>query len=242
MKSVNPCIARRNDMVLEQIVRRGVHDIRVLEAMRKVAREAFVPEDLRELAYSDEPLPIGEGQTISQPYLVAAMTEALRLQGGENVLEIGTGSGYAAAVLAHIAREVHTIERIPALVSQARATLRRLGYHTVDVIEGDGTLGWPATAPYDAIVATAEGPRVPPSLRAQLKPGGRLVMPVADSRFGQLLVRLTRGDDSEDKMEDLEPVRFVPLIGAEGWSVTERSPIDDRCLERPARAPRRRYR
>ncbi len=233
MKSVDSYIARRNEMVLEQISRRGVTDARVLDAMRAVAREEFVPEDMRELAYTDQPLPIGEGQTISQPYIVAAMTEALLLRGGENVLEIGTGSGYAAAVLANIAREVHTIERIAVLADRARATLQRLGYGTVNVIVGDGTLGWPGAAPYDAIVITAEGPRVPPSLRAQLKPGGRLVMPLGKTPFDQVLVRLTRGDDGEDGMEELYPVRFVPLIGAEGWNATERSPLDGHHAEVP---------
>lgn len=226
MESVNPYTARRKLMVVEQIAARGVHDARVLDAMRTVAREEFVPEHLRDLTYSDRPLPIGEGQTISQPYIVAAMTEALALQGGENVLEIGTGSGYAAAVLAHIARAVHTIERIPALVQQARATLRRLGYDNVHVIEGDGTVGWPGAAPYDAIVVTAEGPRVPPTLRAQLKPGGRLVMPLSESEREQVLVRVTRSAANGDTTEKLYPVRFVPLIGIEGWSPAERSSFD----------------
>jgi protein-L-isoaspartate(D-aspartate) O-methyltransferase len=226
MRSASHYIARRNDMVLEQISGRGVHDAKVLDAMRRVAREEFVPEHLRDLAYADRPLPIGEGQTISQPYIVAAMTEALALHGGENVLEIGTGSGYAAAVLSFIAREVHTIERIPALAQQARTTLRHLGYDTVHVIEGDGTVGWPGAAPYDAIVVTAEGPRVPPTLLTQLKPGGRLVMPLSESNLEQVLVRVTRSRGDGDKTEKLYPVRFVPLIGVEGWSPDERSSID----------------
>lgn len=228
MEQADSYIAQRNEMVLDQIAGRGVSDVRVLDAMRAVAREEFVPEELREFAYTDRPLPIGEGQTISQPYIVAAMTEALLLQGGEKVLEIGTGSGYAAAVLAHIAGEVYTIERIPALASRARTTLERLNYRTVHVVEGDGTLGWRGAAPYDAIVVTAEGPCVPPSLRAQLKPGGRLVMPLAHSSFDQSLIRMTRGNNGEDRMEDLQPVRFVPLIGAEGWSETQRSAVDER--------------
>jgi len=217
MKSVNPYIGPRDRMIIEQLAAKGVRDERVLDAMRHVAREAFVPEELREAAYADQPLPLGEGQTISQPYIVGAMTEALGLEGGENVLEIGTGSGYAAAVLAHIARVVHSIERIPALARRARETLRRLGYDRVEVIEGDGSLGWRPAAPYDAIVATAEGPCIPPSLRAQLKPGGRLVMPIEDAACGQALVRLVRGTDGEDHVESIQPVRFVPLIGAEGW-------------------------
>lgn len=213
-------------MVRDQISARGIHDARVLEAMGKVAREEFVPAHLRDAAYYDEPLPIGEGQTISQPYIVAFMAEALRLQGAEKVLEIGTGSGYAAAVLSLAAGEVHTIERIPALALRARQTMQRLGYRTVHVIEGDGSLGWPAGAPYDAIVASAEGPRIPPALLAQLKPGGRLVMPIHDQESGQSLVRLTRAKDGADVTEKLLPVRFVPLIGAEGWSPDERSPSD----------------
>jgi protein-L-isoaspartate(D-aspartate) O-methyltransferase len=232
MKSIDPYMIRRNKMVVEQIAGRGVHDARVLDAMRSVPREAFVAEHLRDLAYADQPLPIGEGQTISQPYIVAAMTEALGLKGGEKVLEIGTGSGYAAAVLAQIAGEVHTIERIAQLAKQARATLRRLGYDRVHVIEGDGTIGWPGAAPYDAIVVTAEGPRIPPSLRAQLKAGGRLVMPLNENEREQFLVRLTAADGG--RLEKLYPVRFVPLIGREGWSLAERWPIDPTQSEEPA--------
>ena len=238
MKSVNPYIKPRNEMILDQLAACGVHDPKVIAAMQKVSREAFVPEHLLGAAYEDKPLPIGEDQTISQPYIVAAMTEALGLQGGENVLEVGTGSGYAAAVLAHIARHVHTIERIPALARQARATLKRLGYRTVDVIEGDGTLGWALAAPYDAIVVTAEGPRIPPSLRAQLKPGGRLVMPLNEGRPEQVLIRVTRLADDGDRLEKLYPVHFVPLIGAEGWSPSERSPVDDMQSATPSRRSR----
>lgn len=217
MRSVNPYIAPRDRMVLEQLAAKGVSDKRVLDAMRHVAREAFVPEELRDVAYSDRPLPIGEGQTISQPYIVGAMAEALGLKEDENVLEIGTGSGYAAAVLSHIVHAVHTIERIPVLARRARETLRRLGYDRVQVIEGDGSVGWAPAAPYDAIVASAEGPRIPPSLRAQLRPGGRLVMPVEDAKCGQVLVRMVRGNDGKDRVESIQPVRFVPMIGAEGW-------------------------
>lgn len=207
----------RDEMVEQQIFARGVRDPKVLAAMRKVPRHEFVPDDLRESAYEDGPLPIGEGQTISQPLIVAMMTEAARLNGGERVLEIGTGSGYGAAVLAEIADEVVTIECIEGLATHARATLERQGYRNVEVVVGDGTLGWSARAPYDAILVTAGGPYVPPSLRAQLKPGGRLVMPVGEQFYGQTLVRVTRGSDGEDRQEELSSVAFVPLIGAEGF-------------------------
>lgn len=220
-------------MVDEQVVARGVRDPRVLAAMRKVPRHEFVPEDLREAAYEDGPLPIGEGQTISQPLIVALMTEAAKLTGGERVLEIGTGSGYGAAVLAEIAGEVVTIECIEVLATNARATLDRLGYRNVEVLVGDGTLGWPAAAPYDAILVTAGGPYVPPSLRAQLEPGGRLVMPVGEQHFGQTLVRVTRGADGEDRQEDLNSVAFVPLIGAEGFEDATRRRFRRPDGERP---------
>jgi protein-L-isoaspartate(D-aspartate) O-methyltransferase len=222
----------RERMVREQIAARGVRDRAVLDAMRSVPREAFLPPKLAEFAYADTPLPIERGQTISQPYIVAVMAEALRLTPADRVLEIGTGSGYAAAVLAHVAGEVHTIERIARLANQARATLRRLGYDKVHVIEGDGTIGWSSAAPYDAIIVTAEGPRIPPSLRSQLKTGGRLVMPLTDDEREQFLVRLTA--EAGGRLEKLCPVRFVPLIGSEGWSPAERSPVEPAHWEEPA--------
>jgi protein-L-isoaspartate(D-aspartate) O-methyltransferase len=200
----------------------GVRDLQVLAVLRKVPRHEFVPASVRDAAYDDGPLPIGEGQTISQPFIVATMTEAAQLRGGERVLEIGTGSGYGAAVLAEIAQHVVSIERIASLAERARATLARLGYRNVDVVVGDGTLGWPAAAPYDAILVTAGGPFVPPSLRAQLRPGGRLVMPVGRELYGQTLVRVTRGDDGKDREEELSLVSFVPLIGAEGFEDASR--------------------
>jgi len=204
-------------MVEQQIAARGVGSKLVLDAMRRVPRELFVPERLRDLAYADGPLSIGEGQTISQPFIVALMVEALCLYGGEKVLEIGTGSGYAAAVLAEIAGQVYTIERIAQLAQKAETILAEIGYDNVHVIQGDGTLGWPQQAPYDAIVVTAGGPEVPESLKNQLKPGGRLVIPVGTDMYNQELLRVTRVSDSEFRSENLEYVRFVPLIGEEGW-------------------------
>lgn len=213
--------ARRCEMVDRDIAARGVRDPRVLAAMRAVPRERFVPEARRDEACADHPLPIGAGQTISQPYIVALMSEALQLRGHERVLEIGTGSGYAAAVLARLAAEVHSVERIPGLAEGARRVLAALGVANVQVHVGDGTLGWPAAAPYDAIVVTAAGPQLPPALRAQLAPGGRLVMPVGASHGWQDLLRLTRaagdGSDAPDRLERLCSVAFVPLLGAQGW-------------------------
>jgi len=207
----------RRQMVDRQIAARGVRSPRVLDAMRKVPREMFLPRDVREFAYEDAPLPIAAGQTISQPYIVAFMTEGLALDGGEKVLEIGTGSGYAAAVLAEVAGEVYTVERVEELAMQARSVLAKLHYDNVTVIHADGTLGLPEEAPFDAIVVTAGGPRVPETLKSQLKVGGRLVIPVgADKRF-QELVRVTRLSEDEYRTEDLADVRFVPLLGKEGW-------------------------
>jgi protein-L-isoaspartate(D-aspartate) O-methyltransferase len=207
----------RRRMVERQLADRGIVDPRVLAAMAKVPRERFVAAGQASLAYRDGPLPIGEGQTISQPYVVARMTEALALRPTDRVLEIGTGSGYAAAVLAEIAAEVYTIERIPVLAERARARLAELGYATVHVLTGDGTLGWPEHAPYDAIVATAGGPRAPQALLDQLAIGGRLVMPVGPDPYEQQLVRIVRASADGYEHEALEPVAFVPLIGAQGW-------------------------
>ena len=204
-------------MVEMQLVERGIKDARVLDAMRKVPRHRFVGKAYEGLAYEDMPLPIGEHQTISQPYMVAQMTEALQLKGGERVLEIGTGSGYAAAVLAEIAGEVYTIERIKPLADNARQTLADLGYENVRVIAADGTLGWRDAAPYEGIVVTAGGPRVPSSLKEQLQTGGRLVIPVEHEGGFQELIRVTRMGETQYRQDSLGYVRFVPLIGEEGW-------------------------
>lgn len=185
--------------------------------MESVPREAFVPERLHSRAYEDMPLPIGHGQTISQPYIVAVMTEALQLGGDERALEVGTGSGYGAAVLGEIVTEVYTLERHEDLAEEARRRLHQQGYDNVVVGCRDGTRGWPSKAPFDAIVVTAGGPEVPPSLREQLAVGGRLVIPVGRSSHTQRLVRVTRVADDEWEREDLAGVRFVPLVGAEGW-------------------------
>jgi protein-L-isoaspartate(D-aspartate) O-methyltransferase len=206
----------RDRMVSTQIEARGITDPLVLQAMRDVPRERFVPASMVDLAYDDCPLAIGQGQTISQPYIVAAMTAAAGLKPGARVLEIGTGSGYGAAILSRIAAEVYTVERVGVLATQSRERLAELGYASVHVREGDGSLGWPEHAPYDAILVTASGPRAPKALLQQLAVGGRLVMPVGAAR-AQRLVRVTRTEAHEYEYEDLENVAFVPLIGAEGW-------------------------
>ena len=208
--------AERGRMISTQLVARGITDPLVLQAMREVPRERFVPASMVDRAYHDGPLPIGHGQTISQPYIVAAMTAAARLKPGVRVLEIGTGSGYAAAVLSRIAAEVYTVERVGALAADASARLSRMGYANVHVREGDGTLGWPEHAPYDAILVTASGPQAPEALLEQLAVGGRLVMPVGVS-LAQRLVRVTRTEAEQYQYDDLEGVTFVPLIGAGGW-------------------------
>ena len=207
----------RERMVKRQIAGRGVKSEKVLDAMRKVPRERFLPKGQGVWAYDDNPLPIGDGQTISQPYVVAYMTEALSLEGGEKILEIGTGSGYAAAILAEIAAEVYTIERIEGLATMASRILDELGYANVHARYGDGTLGWPEQAPFDGIVVTAAGPEAPETLKQQLKIGGRLVIPVGESKWYQQVVRITRVAEAVFETEELLPVRFVPLIGEEGW-------------------------
>jgi protein-L-isoaspartate(D-aspartate) O-methyltransferase len=208
---------KRQVMVNRYIRARGIRDPRVLAALATVPREAFLPAALAEFAYEDHPLPIQAGQTSSQPYIVALMTEALALGRGEDVLEIGTGSGYAAAVLARVARRVYTIERHAELADVARERLAALGYDNVEVRCGDGTLGWPEHAPYNAIVVAAGGPELPQALLDQLAIGGRLVIPVGSSR-SQTLVRVTRIGAQEFRREDLGAVMFVPLIGEQGWA------------------------
>lgn len=208
----------RDDMVHRQIAARGIRTPSILEAMRKVPREAFVPAAMQKNAYEDSPLPIGSRQTISQPYIVAFMLDALALDENDRVLEIGTGSGYAAAILARLAAKVVSIERIEELAESARETLGELGCENVELVHGDGSKGWPEGAPYDAIVVAASGPRVPDSLQEQLAIGGRLVMPVGANRDDQRLVRITRIAADRYNREDLTGVRFVPLVGAEGWA------------------------
>lgn len=213
---------RRERMVDAHLAQRGISSATTLEAFRAVPREAFVPDVLAEFAYEDAPLPIGEDQTISQPYIVAVTVEALGLGGGERVLEIGTGSGYAAAVLGHVAKEVYTVERIPSLAASARERLERLGYANVHVHCGDGSIGWREHEPYDAIAVAAGGPKVPEALLSQLVIGGRLVMPVGGEGTSQTLVRVTRESETEFRQEELADVQFVPLIGEQGWQEPSR--------------------
>ncbi|RMD60350.1 protein-L-isoaspartate(D-aspartate) O-methyltransferase [Candidatus Parcubacteria bacterium] len=211
----NEYTAKRRQMVEQQLMRRGIQDPRVLRAMSTVPRHVFVEANVRPAAYGDHALPIGHGQTISQPYVVALMTEAAQIQPGDKVLEIGTGSGYGAAIAGQIAGQVYTIERHKDLADTARERFRELGYHNIHVIHGDGSEGWPAEAPYDAIIVTAAAPDLPQPLLNQLKDGGRLVVPVG-SRTHQTLVRAIRHGDRVLR-ESLTDVRFVPLVGEYGW-------------------------
>jgi len=214
----------RDDMLTQQLIKRGIRNERVLQAMRDIPRHLFVPAHQRPMAYEDMPLPIGHAQTISQPLMVAMMTEALGLQGHERVLEIGTGSGYQAAILSRLAAVVFSIERIAELAVQARVTLAMRGIMNVHVLVGDGSIGLPEHGPYDAIVVTAASPNIPPALVEQLASGGRLVIPVGD-RHEQTLIRLTATHDRPE-IEHLGGCRFVPLIGQQGW-ISGETPQED---------------
>ncbi|MER3514358.1 MAG: protein-L-isoaspartate O-methyltransferase [Chloroflexota bacterium] len=206
----------RERMVREQLVARDITDPLVLKVMSEVPRHLFVPEEVRDKAYRDSPLPIGHDQTISQPYIVALMTQALRLRGHEVVLEVGTGSGYQTAILSRLAKQVFSIEHHAELAERAGQILAQLGYHNVEVLAGDGSQGLPDQAPFDAILVAAAAPEVPWPLKAQLAEGGRLVIPIG-GLHGQVLTRVTRQDDHWS-IEQLAPVMFVPLIGRYGWS------------------------
>jgi protein-L-isoaspartate(D-aspartate) O-methyltransferase len=205
----------RLKMVEEQLVGRGVRDDRVLAAMGKVPRHEFLPEAMRAMAYADNALPIGENQTLSQPYMVGLMSEFLALTGSERVLEIGTGSGYQAAVLAELCGKVYTVERVKVLADKARAVLDRLGYRGIAIKVYDGTYGWKEMAPFDAIIVTAGSPEIPGPLVEQLKMGGRMVIPVGD-RSGQRLMKVVRTEQGP-VIETSISCMFVPLIGAHGW-------------------------
>ncbi|HEY0129841.1 MAG TPA: protein-L-isoaspartate(D-aspartate) O-methyltransferase [Allosphingosinicella sp.] len=210
--------AQREHMVRQQIAGRGIEGARLLDAFRAVPREDFVPEGVREFAYEDAPLPIEAGQTISQPYIVALMIAAAEVAPGDRVLEVGAGSGYAAAVMSRLAGTVIAVERHPELAVLARARMERLGYRNVRILEGDGTGGLPGEAPFEAILCAASGSHVPDALRRQLSIGGSLVMPLGEPNAAQKLVKVTRRGEEEFEQEDLGPVRFVPLIGAHGWA------------------------
>lgn len=210
--------AERERMVQRQIAGRGIDGKRLIEAFRAVPRELFVPEAVRGFAYEDGPLPIEAEQTISQPYIVAAMIEAAKVSPGDKVLEVGAGSGYAAAVIGRIAAKVIAVERHHELAELARARMERLGYDNVRIVEGDGSEGLPDEAPFEAILCAASGSHVPPALRSQLRVGGILVMPIGEPSAIQTLVKVVRRGEDDYRNEDLGPVRFVPLIGVQGWS------------------------
>jgi protein-L-isoaspartate(D-aspartate) O-methyltransferase len=216
---MNPSFERKREQLIENELRvQGIQSETVLQAMRSVPREEFVSKKMRQFAYRNAPLPIGFGQTISQPLIVATMTEALELAPHERVLEIGAGSGYAAAVLSQIAKEVFTVERHRELADTSRERLKRLGYDNVHVLHADGTRGWPEEAPFHAVIVAAGSPRVPPELLQQLDTGGRLVIPVGEKKDSQILIRVIRRRDDDFEYEEMGAVRFVPLIGETGWS------------------------
>ncbi len=207
--------ALRNRMVEQQLIPRGISNERVLEAFRTVERHVFIPAELRDSAYEDHPLPIGEGQTISQPYMVALMTQCLDLKGDEKILEIGTGSGYQAAILATIVKEVYSVERVELLAKRAESALKKLGYNNVKIKVGDGTLGWKEYAPYDGIIVTAAAPKIPDTYMEQLSVGGKLVIP-AGEMYSQVLTVVEKKTDGIRAREICGCV-FVPLLGKEGW-------------------------
>ncbi len=208
---------QRERMVAEQLVRRGITDERVLSVMGGLPRHLFVEEALASRAYSDCPLPIGQGQTISQPYVVALMTQTLHVQPGAKVLEIGTGSGYQAAVLAGLGADVYTVERMPALCAHARERLIGMNIYSIHVKQDDGTLGWPSAAPFDRIIVTAGGPEVPAPLVDQLGEGGRMVLPVGAERRSQCLTLVEKMPGGEVRRSEICPVAFVDLVGVHGW-------------------------
>lgn len=214
--------SEREAMVERQLRRRGITEHEILDAFRAVPREAFVGAGYAREAYGDHPLPIEAKQTISQPYIVALMIQAAAIKPGDTVLEVGSGSGYAAAVISRIARQVIGVERQHDLVEVSRERLERLGYDNVEIVEGDGTRGWPGRAPFDAILAAASGSHVPRALVEQLAPNGRIVMPLGEPGWVQQLIQVTKQNDGSLKQSDLGAVRFVPLIGEEGWSDAQR--------------------
>ncbi len=210
--------AERDAMIERQIEARGIHEPTILEAFRSVPREEFLSKEYADLAYGDHPLPIEAGQTISQPYIVALMIQAAEMKVGDNVLEVGAGSGYAAAIMSRIAGRVTAVERQPDLVKVAQERMQRLGFDNVRIVQGDGTRGWEPETPYDAILAAASGSHIPPAWIEQLADGGRIVMPVGEPTFIQKLIKVTKGPGGKLITEDLGGVRFVPLIGEEGWN------------------------
>jgi len=229
-------VAQREAMVQRQVESRGIRNDAVLRAMRSVPREAFVPGWLHEFAYEDSPLPIEEGQTISQPYIVALMIEAAGVGPGDRVLEVGCGSGYASAVLSRVARKVYAIEWHESLADVARRRMQTLGFDNVEIVQGDGSLGWAEHAPFDVIIVSAGGPEVPRSLLEQLAVGGRLVIPVGGEPRTQTLLRVRRSGEHEYERESLGRVQFVPLVGSEGWSA-DGLPLGPHRAPRPLRLP-----
>lgn len=218
-----PFAQERRLMVEIQLRNRGIRDPRVLDAMLHVPRHEFVPASLIKAAYDDRPLPLGDAETISQPYIVAAMTEAARVQPGDKALEVGTGSGYQAAILAYLGARVYSVERNPALAEKARQRLARLGYDEVEVIVGDGSEGYPPAAPYNIIIVTAAAPSVPLALLEQLAEEGRLIIPVGDLHHQDLLLNVKQGGEVRTRI--LDPCQFVPLVGKAGWPENEWRPM-----------------